>query len=118
MRDDTKNPEHKQTCADILKEIDRLDRIIRELLKLGRPSELNLIECSPNEIVERALSLVSFRAREKSIVIEKRLECGELFFVDYEQIEQVVLNLLINRLRRLMGSQRNEPLRQHHPMAT
>jgi signal transduction histidine kinase len=103
MRDDTKNPEHKQTCADILKEIDRLDRIIRELLKLGRPSELNLIECSPNEIVERALSLVSFRAREKSIVIEKRLECGELFFVDYEQIEQVVLNLLINGVEAING---------------
>jgi signal transduction histidine kinase len=103
MRDDTTNPEHKQTCSDILKEIDRLDRIIRELLKLGRPSKLNLIECSPNEIVERALSLVSFRAREKGIVIEKRLDCGELFLVDYEQIEQVVLNLLINGIEAING---------------
>lgn len=103
MRDDTENPEHRQTCADILKEIDRLDRIIRELLKLGRPSELNLIECSPNEIVERALSLVSFRAREKGIAIEKRLGCSELFCVDYEQIEQVVLNLLINGIEAING---------------
>ena len=84
-------------------EIDRLDRIIRELLKLGRPSELNLIECSPNEIVERALSLVSFRAREKGIAIEKRLGCSELFCVDYEQIEQVVLNLLINGIEAING---------------
>jgi signal transduction histidine kinase len=103
MRDDTKNPEHKQTCADILQEIDRLDRIIRELLKLGRPSKLNLIECSPNEILDRALSLVSFRAREKGIAIEKRLDCSELFFVDYQQIEQVVLNLLINGIEAING---------------
>ncbi len=103
MRDDTTNPEHKQTCTDILQEIDRLDRIIRELLKLGRPSRLNLIECSPNEIVDRALSLVSFRAREKGIVVEKRLGCRELFFVDYEQIEQVVLNLLINGIEAING---------------
>lgn len=103
MRDDTTNPEHKQTCTDILQEIDRLDRIIRELLKLGRPSKLNLIECSPNEIVDRALSLVSFRAREKGIVVEKRLGCRELFFVDYEQIEQVVLNLLINGIEAING---------------
>lgn len=103
MRDDTKNPEHKQTCTDILQEIDRLDRIIRELLKLGRPSKLNLIECSPNEIVDRALSLVSFRAREKGIVIEKRLDCSEHFLVDYQQIEQVVLNLLINGIEAING---------------
>jgi signal transduction histidine kinase len=103
MRDDTKNPEHKQTCADILQEIDRLDRIIRELLKLGRPSKLNLIECSPNEILDRALTLVSFRAREKGIAIEKRLDCSELFFVDYQQIEQVVLNLLINGIEAING---------------
>jgi two-component system, NtrC family, sensor kinase len=103
MRDDTENAEHKETCTDILKEIDRLDRIIRELLKLGRPSKLNLIECSPNEIVERALSLVSFSAREKGIVIEKRLNCTELFFVDYEQIEQVILNLLINGIEAING---------------
>ncbi len=103
MRDDTTNPEHAQTCADILQEIDRLDRIIRELLKLGRPSRLNLIECSPNEIVDRVLSLVSFRAREKGIIIEKRLCCTESFFVDYEQIEQVILNLLINGIEAMSG---------------
>jgi two-component system NtrC family sensor kinase len=103
MRDDTRNPDHKQTCADILQEIDRLDRIIRELLKLGRPSKLNLIECSPNEIVDRALSLVSFRVREKGIVIEKRLDCSEPFLVDYQQIEQVVLNLLINGIEAING---------------
>ncbi len=103
MRDDTKNHDHKQTCTDILQEIDRLDRIIRELLKLGRPGRLNLIECSPNDIVERALSLVSFRAREKGIVIEKKLGCAESFFVDYEQIEQVMLNLLINGIEAISG---------------
>lgn len=103
MRDDTTNPEHKQTCSDILNEIDRLDRIIKELLKLGRPGRLTLIECSPNEIVERALSLVSFKARDKGIAVEKKLNCTELFFVDYEQIEQVVLNLLINGIEAING---------------
>jgi len=103
MEEETDNPEHKHTISDILTEIDRLDRIIKELLKLGHPSELNLIECSPNEIVDRALSLVSFKAREKGIAIEKRLDCNESFYVDYEQIEQVLLNLLINGIEAING---------------
>ncbi|MFQ5788640.1 MAG: PAS domain-containing sensor histidine kinase [Thermodesulfobacteriota bacterium] len=103
MKDETKNIEHKQTCKDILKEIDRLDRIIRELLQLGHPSDLNLIECSPNEIVDRALSLINIKAKQKGIIIEKRLKCMEHFFLDYEQIEQVILNLLLNGIESING---------------
>jgi len=103
MKDESKNLEHKETCKDILKEIDRLDRIIRELLKLGHPSDLNLIECSPNEIVERALSLISIKAKQKGVKIEKSLRCEEHFFVDYEQIEQVILNLLLNGIESING---------------
>ncbi len=103
MKDETRNIEHKETCKDILKEIDRLDRIIRELLQLGHPSALNLIECSPNEIVEKALSLISIKAKQKGVIIEKSLKCKEHFFVDYEQIEQVVLNLLLNGIESING---------------
>ncbi|MEE8297798.1 MAG: ATP-binding protein, partial [Thermodesulfobacteriota bacterium] len=103
MKDETRNIEHKETCKDILKEIDRLDRIIRELLQLGHPSALNLIECSPNQIVEKALSLISIKAKQKGVIIEKSLKCKEHFFVDYEQIEQVVLNLLLNGVESING---------------
>jgi signal transduction histidine kinase/HAMP domain-containing protein len=104
MKDETTNPEHKQTISDILKELARLERIIGELLQLGHPKSLNLIECDPNEIVETALNLISLKAKEKGISIEKRLECKERFQVDPEQIEQVLLNLLINGIEAIDGS--------------
>ncbi|MEM7009720.1 MAG: ATP-binding protein [Thermodesulfobacteriota bacterium] len=96
MRDETLNDEHKQTISEILDEIVRLERIVKGLFQLGHPKSLQLIECQPNDIVERALSLVTMKAKSKGVIIEKELECGNHFYVDHEQIEQVVLNLLIN----------------------
>ena len=96
MKDETENEEHRQTIRDILNEISRLERIVKGLFQLGHPKNLQLIECTPNDIVERALNLVSMKAKEKGITIRKDLACGSTFYVDHEQIEQVVLNLLIN----------------------
>jgi signal transduction histidine kinase len=96
MKDETQNEEHRQTIRDILNEISRLERIVKGLFQLGHPKSIQLIECTPNDIVERALNLVSMKAREKGITIKKDLACRTTFYVDHEQIEQVVLNLLIN----------------------
>jgi len=96
MQDETGNEEHKQTISDILNEIVRLERIIKGLFQLGHPMSPQLIECQPNDIVERALSLVNMRAKSKGVMIEKSLSCENQFYVDHEQVEQVILNLLIN----------------------
>ena len=100
MKNEIQNPEeHKQTISDILREISRLERIIKDLLKfahLSYPQSLTLIECEPNEIVERSLGLIYIKAKEKGINVEKKLNCSERFKVDPEQIQQVVINLLIN----------------------
>ena len=96
MQDETENEEHKQTISEILDEIVRLERIVKGLFQLGHPKSLQLIECQPNDIVDRALSLVNMRAKSKGVIIEKDLRCGDQFYVDHEQIEQVILNLLIN----------------------
>lgn len=104
MKDETENEEHKQTIRDILNEISRLERIVKGLFQLGHPKSIQLIECTPNDIVERALNLVSMKAKEKGVTIRKDLACGVSFHVDHEQIEQVILNLLINGIEATGGS--------------
>jgi signal transduction histidine kinase len=104
MKNETSNEERNQTISDILKELGRLERIIKELLQLGHPKSLNLIECDPNEIVETALSLTNLKAKEKGILIEKKLDCMDRFQVDPEQIQQVLLNLLFNAIEAMDGS--------------
>jgi signal transduction histidine kinase len=104
MKNETHNEEHNQTISDILKELSRLERIIKGLLQLGHPRSLNLIECDPNEIIETALNLASLKAKERGIMVEKKLDCKDRFQVDPEQIQQVLLNLLINGIDAMDGS--------------
>lgn len=101
MKNEIQDTEHKQTITDVLKEIDRLNRIIRDLLQyaqLAHPRKLNLVESNPNEVVETVLSLMSPKAEEKGIRIEKKLNSTESFRVDPDQIKQVVMNLIINSI--------------------
>lgn len=107
MKNEIRDPEHKQTIADILKEIDRLNRTIKELLQyaqLAYPRKLNLVEGDPNEIVEKALGLMSPKAEEKGIEVEKKLNFTGPFRVDLDQIEQVVMNLIINGIDAISGA--------------
>ncbi|MEM4657807.1 MAG: ATP-binding protein [Candidatus Methanosuratincola sp.] len=106
MKRETASEEHRETIEDILEEIERLEHIIKELLLLGRPRSLNLVECNPNEVVERAVSLVGNMAKERGIEVVKRLACSEEIRVDPEQLEQVVLNLLINAIEAIEGEGR------------
>ncbi len=96
MMEETDNQEHQDTITEILDEIGRLERIVKGLFQLGHPERLHLIDCTPNEIVEKAMNLVNGRAKEKGVFLHKDLSCSAKFNVDHEQIEQVVLNLLIN----------------------
>ncbi len=106
MKNEIQDTEHKQTITDVLKEIDRLNRIIRDLLQyaqLAHPRKLNLVESNPNEVVETVLSLMSPKAEEKGIRIEKKLNSTESFRVDPDQIKQVVMNLIINGIDAMDG---------------
>jgi two-component system, NtrC family, sensor kinase len=107
MKNEIQDPEHGQTISDILKEVGRLERTVKDLLRftqLAHPRNLNLIESDPNEIVEAALGLTGPKAEEKGIDIEKKLNCTEQFRVDRDQIEQVVMNLIINGIDAMNGS--------------
>ncbi len=106
MKSEVQEPEHKQTIADVLKEIDRLNRIIRDLLQyaqLAHPRKLNLVETDPNEVVERVINLMNPKAQERGIEVEKKLNPTGPFRVDPDQIEQVVMNLIINGIDSMNG---------------
>ena len=98
MLDETENEEHRQTMSEVLDEISRLERIVKGLFDIGHPKSLQLMEFAPNDIVERALNLVGKKAKAKGVLIKKELSCANTFYVDHEQIEQVILNLLINSI--------------------
>ena len=81
---------------EIQEEVKRLDRIIKELLNLASPRKLELTVVDPNEVVEKVVTIMKKRAHEKGIKLKTIYKCGYEFNIDYEKIEQVLINLLLN----------------------
>ena len=98
MKSKADDNEQQQSITDVLKEVKRLDRILKDLLHLSIPKEMDLRLADPNDVVERSVLLVSPAAEEKGVTIDTNLMCSGEYPIDYEKCQQVVINLLINGL--------------------
>ena len=83
----------------VLKEVERLDSIVRDLLLFSRPRSLHPVECSAVEVCERVLSLLAARCAEANVVVHRVYLDAQPALVDVAQLEQVLLNLCINALQ-------------------
>ncbi len=93
------NPNDAATAEIMIRESDRLNRYITQLLELPRPLQLNLEPRDISPLVRHVIKLLENQAREKSIEIASDIS-GEptVAMMDQDKIEQVLLNLLMNAL--------------------
>jgi signal transduction histidine kinase len=86
----------------IISEVDRLDRVVGELLELARPRTPLIDSTLLAVVLERALDFVDARAGEQNINIHRALTAVQPpARCDPEQIYQVALNLIVNALQML-----------------
>ena len=83
----------------VLKEVERLDSIVRDLLLFSRPRSFHPVECNVVEICERVLYLVANRCAEANVVVHRAYLNTPSVLIDVAQVEQVLLNLCINALQ-------------------
>lgn len=85
--------------AVIISEVDRLNNIIDRFLAFARPSELRLEKSSVNDIINEVVTLIKRDSMLQNI--ELRIRLGKLpdIYVDFEQLEQVILNIVINAIQ-------------------
>ncbi|HET9999286.1 MAG TPA: ATP-binding protein, partial [Ktedonobacteraceae bacterium] len=83
----------------VLKEVERLDSIVRDLLLFSRPRSLHRVQCNVVEVCERVLSLLATRCAEAGVVVHRVYLNSPPALVDIAQLEQVLLNLCINALQ-------------------
>ncbi len=83
----------------IVKETERLDGLLAELLSFARPSppQLGLKHLGP--ILERTLVLIEERARQQGVEMKKVLADVPPVLIDEQKIQQVFWNILINALQ-------------------
>jgi len=86
----------------VLKEVDRLNVVIEDLLYFAKPSTNHVSCVHPNELVADTLSLLSPSLKKDLVVLEKCFDPAiGLIAVDAELIKQVLVNLLLNAVQAL-----------------
>ncbi len=87
--------------ADILvKEVERLNRSIGELLDYAKPGQLEREPTAIDEIIKKTVSLVQVDAESYKISIVQGLAADlPLVHVDRDKLNQVLLNLLLNAIQ-------------------
>ncbi len=91
--------EAKDYLRRIEKEIERINRIVRELLDFARPSKFEIRDVAMNRVIESTLSLVSYQKNYKNI--ETRLDLQPnlpMIKSDESQLSQVLINMILNAL--------------------
>lgn len=96
MKGKSEDGEQTQAISEVLKEVRRLDRILKDLLHLSVPREMDFRDADPNEIVERSVIFVKPRAEEKGVTLDMKLDSTGSYSLDSEKCQQVLINLLIN----------------------
>jgi two-component system, NtrC family, sensor histidine kinase HydH len=85
---------------DVLKELDRVEQIITDLLLFARPQAAKPVETDIREVIEKALDNVSLRLDESEVELVRDFdEDLPAVGVDPDMVQQVILNLLINALQ-------------------
>ncbi|MBU1169379.1 MAG: PAS domain-containing protein [Proteobacteria bacterium] len=92
-------PEDQQISDIMIQEVDRLNRVVGQLLEFARPITLSLRSIPLEPFMEKSLKLVERKAQEAHIKTEWSISSGiDSCLMDPDRISQVLLNLYINAI--------------------
>ncbi len=83
----------------ILEEIDRINRIIKELISFARPSKSCFLKSNVNKIMEGALDLLYKKIQKQGIDIVREYDRDMSDIIcDESQIKQAIINIMLNSI--------------------
>jgi signal transduction histidine kinase len=96
----TSDEMRKGSLAIIHKEIQRLNRLLTNLLDFARPRKPEFQPVDPSRLIDAIVSLAGHSAEQKGITLRKEVPASvPAFECDPEQMKQVILNLAINAIQ-------------------
>lgn len=107
MRQTTTDPDQLEHQAKILKEVDRIDSIIRKLLDASRRNRVISSDVQINQVIDNAIEafLPQFEARK--IQVDRLYHCiPSPITADSTELEQIFTNLFLNALDAMGNSGR------------
>ena len=105
LRDDLESKDAVQAesaqdeIAVVLKEVERLDGIVRDLLLFARPRQLHRVECQLGELCARLLHFLKPQCEERGVRVHLLQQDQPSVSIDVAQMEQVLMNIFLNALQ-------------------
>lgn len=92
-------PEDQHIAGIMIQEVDRLNRVVSQLLEFARPVAITKKSVLLPDFIRDSLKLVEGRALEKNIQIKTDFAAGvKAVFIDPDKMNQVFLNLYLNAI--------------------
>ncbi len=89
----------KEIFTEILLQIEKINKIIQDLLSYAKPKEMSVSFVNPNECVKNAVKLAKPQINNKDIRFNfKGLENSTFAWMDEDKIQEVMLNLMLNSI--------------------
>jgi len=92
-------PREREYAETMVSEVDRINRVVTDLLTFARPMEADLAPTDLTELVERTVRLVQADATSRDVRIQMNLSDLSIIPLDANQMTQAILNLLLNSLQ-------------------
>ncbi len=92
-----KNEEDQETALIMVKEVDRINRSITQLLEFAKPLNVEKKEVDIRQLIDHSLKLIHHDLEQKNIKTQVNINTKKiLIHTDGDRINQVLLNLYIN----------------------
>lgn len=92
--------ENKKAANIMAEEVDRVSRVISELLEFARPVNLKLEKTDIAEFVNNSLRIIKYEAETANVNILKKIDSPlPNVEIDHDRFSQVLLNIYINAIQ-------------------
>lgn len=101
LQEDFPPPHQKYEFLQILiKEVERLNKVVENFLSFARPQSPDLGPCDVNTVIKSVLELVKHPAHKTGVSISTSFDTqGPDLVADAEQLKQAFLNIILNALQ-------------------
>ncbi len=96
----SEDDERQADLKVIIKEVDRLNQLINQVLDFSRPKKMNITSFLVGEMIKELVQLLKLESREKNINFKLTLEDPQQEIeADKDQIRQALLNIILNSIQ-------------------
>ena len=98
------SPQDRDTATTMIQEVERLDRVIGQLLEFARPSTLKIKPIRVTDLIRHSLKLIEGDARTKGVEVKTDIPANlPRALMDADRMNQVLLNLYLNAIQAMDG---------------